>query len=267
MTEDVDFRQRVIDSNKSCDLRNIDVRAYSVTDSTNTRAREYALEHSPRRITVFVSDSQSAGRGRRGRSFDSPSGAGLYFSVLIPVRECALDFTELTVRGAVATRRAILEVSGIDTEIKWVNDILKDGKKTAGILAEAVTDSDSGRVEYAILGIGINIRERAFPEQLRDIAASLSEHTGQSVCRERLLSVILRELLLLPSFSSVIEEYRRHSATVGRTVEVYELSGERYTATALGICDTGALRVLLPSGEIRELSSAEVSVKINNKNL
>jgi BirA family biotin operon repressor/biotin-[acetyl-CoA-carboxylase] ligase len=265
MTAERILRERVVREIANYNLQDIDVFAYSVTDSTNARAVDCARHTSPERVTVFVADSQSAGRGRRGRAFDSPSGSGLYFSVLIPVQDSLFDFTELTVRGAVATRRAILEVAGIDTEIKWVNDILLDGRKTAGILAEAVTDRDSGRVEHSVLGIGINTERREFPEELRDVAVSLESYTDRAVDRSKLLAVILRELFSPRDFPSVLEEYRRHSATLGKRVLVTELSGVSYGAEAIGICDTGALRVTLDSGEMRELISAEVSVKINDK--
>ena len=264
MAEDRIFKDGVIEKLRRSSLHCIDVFAYSVTDSTNTRAAEYAREQSPDKITLFVADSQSAGRGRRGRSFDSPRGSGLYFSLLIPCDACEFNFTELTVRAAVAVRRAIFEISGIETGIKWVNDIILGGKKVSGILAEAVTSENSGAVEYAVLGIGINLKARQFPEEITPIATALETYAEGEIDRIGLLAEIIREILSFGDFSSVIEEYRRPCIAIGKTVLVAEFSGESYSALALDITDTGALRVLLDSGETRELVSAEVSVKIMN---
>ena len=240
-------------------LKDVKMFAYGITDSTNTRAREYA-EAGGAMPAVFIADGQTEGRGRRGRAFDSAMGAGLYVSFLLRPEKKGLDGAMLTVKAAVDTCLALEEVCGLSASIKWVNDILVGQRKLAGILAEGRADALGG-FEYAILGIGINLNKRAFPEELCKIVTTVEDETGKRPDRE-LLAAALIERVLSERRGSDIEEYRRRSAVLGRSVTVRRLSGEEFSARAVAITDGGALAVVREGGVREELISAEVSIKM-----
>jgi len=232
---------------------------YEITDSTNTRAKEYAKEASSLVPAVFVADSQSAGRGRRGRTFDSEGGAGLYMSILFRPTKQTCDAAKITVRAAVATVRALKKICGISASIKWVNDIYFDGKKLAGILTEGEITSD-GTFSYAVCGIGLNLLSRTFPDEIKDRAIALEDITGTRVDRDLLMDEIIREFFAECDYREIIEEYRAESTVIGKRVLMKRLSGEEFFATVLELTDGGALLVLRDDGEREELISAEVSV-------
>ena len=262
-----EFREKVKSLFLEGGREKIDVISYKLTDSTNTRAREFAEENKPSYPMVFVADEQNAGRGRRGKSFNSAAGVGLYFSLLLPLSDEQPDITELTVRAAVSLRRAIFSLSGLDTKIKWVNDIYSNSRKLAGILAEGVFDAENGKFSHAVIGIGVNLKKRAFPEEILNIATTLEDECGQVLERERLILEFTRDILANHEYSSVISEYRENLLTINSEVDVKELSGVEYSAYVEGITERGALIVRLPRGERKELISAEVSIKIKNGQL
>ena len=232
---------------------------YETTDSTNTRAKEYAKSKSAAMPAVFIADAQTAGRGRRGRSFDSAGGAGLYMSILFrPEPECS-DAAKITVRAAVSVCRAIRSLTGVSVGIKWVNDIFFDGKKLAGILTEGEI-SGGGGFNYAVCGIGINLLSREFPEELSGRACALEDACGLRVDRDVLAEKIISEFFSAKDFPDVIFEYRSLSVLIGRRAEMRRISGEVFFATVLDITDGGALLVLREDGVREELISAEVSV-------
>lgn len=240
-----------------------EVFVYKTTDSTNTRAKLYAEKEKGANIALFIAEHQSAGRGRFGRSFDSPTLGGLYFSLLIPSDKLPCDLSLATPRAAVAVSDAILKLTGFTPEIKWVNDILAGGKKLCGILAEGVFSPD-GTLSHLIVGIGINTARRCFPDSIRDIAVSLEEVTGCSVdrnllCTESVLNFLSDEY----SDSYVMDVYRKRSAVIGKEITVRRIGGETFSARATGITDGGALRVETAQGKTEDLISAEVSIKIN----
>ena len=231
--------------------------------STNQTARELADQGAPGGTTV-VARRQTAGRGRRGRQFDSPEGGGLYMSVILRPENWRGDPGLLTSCAAVAVARAVERICPVTVQIKWVNDLFVGDKKVCGILTEAGVGLESGELEYAVLGVGINTGHREFPPELADIAASLGTVTGASISRGALLAAVLEELepaLLKLEDGAFLEESRRRSLLLGRTVTVQTLSGP-YVAVAEAITDRGHLRVRLPDGTARELSSGEVSVRL-----
>lgn len=240
----------------------LDIYMLGVTDSTNTRAKRHAETSTDRRKCLFIADGQTDGRGRRGRSFDSERGVGLYMSLLIyPDRELR-DCVGITAYAAVAVCRAIERLTDARPCIKWVNDIYLNNKKIAGILTEGSVDMESGGVAYAIVGIGINVKQRDFGA-LSDIAASLAE-CGYRVDRASLAAAVTEELMSgLDSVGTreIADEYRRRSFIVGKEVRVIKLSGE-YTATVLDITDGCELRLRLCDGSEELLMSGEVSLKI-----
>ncbi len=218
--------------------------------STNTYLAALAREGASAG-RVILAETQTAGRGRLGRSFFSPRGSGIYLSILF--RPKTLNAGLLTTLAAVVVASAIERVCSIKVGIKWVNDIIFDGKKLCGILAEGA-DRD-----FAVLGIGINVTKSAFPAELLDIATSLEEASGAIIDRNRLVAEILKgfENADLEGYSHM-DEYRRRSLTLGKTVTVLG-SGE--TVHILSIEDDGTLLALDENQKTRRISSGEVSVR------
>ncbi len=243
------------------DLQKLKIFIYDSTDSTNTRAKLFAENEDIGEGAVFIAAHQSAGRGRRGRSFDSESGMGLYITFLEPGGESLSDTVGTTVRAAVDTVDAIERISGIQAGIKWVNDIISGGKKLAGILAEGKSDS-CGRALYSIVGIGINLFSRPFPEDIADIAVSLEDITGIRHSAARLAAALIELHRSEREREEILRIYRERSTVIGRRILVRRISGEEFSAAALGITDSGALSVMHEDGRLEELISAEVSVRV-----
>lgn len=238
-------------------LSDIGLIHYSVTDSTNLRAMECAEEN---RVTLFVADSQSAGRGRLGRSFLSPEG-GLYMSLLFHPKSGCADASTVTAATAVAAVRVLCRFTELDLKIKWVNDIYFNDKKLAGILTQGRTNTD-GSLDCAVIGIGLNLYRRDLGE-LSAIATSVEEAGGGIIPKEELAAELTREILSVidnPTAVSLVEEYRRLSYLQGRTVTVIRADKAEYSARVVGI--DGNYRLLLDrEGEIVSLSTGEVSVR------
>lgn len=231
---------------------------YEVTDSTNTRAREYARLCNAEFPAVFVAEGQTEGRGRRGRSFDSESGGGLYISFLFRPGDKTLDPAQITAKTAVDVCRAIDRACGLSVGIKWVNDIFVSNKKLGGILTEGEFDADTGALSFAVCGIGINLFSRPFPEELSNIATTVEDELLEKPDKK-----LLEELLIDEFFKenrNFIDEYRRRSTVIGKTVTVTRLSGESFSAKAIDITDTASLLVQKEDGSREELISAEVSI-------
>lgn len=239
---------------------------YSETDSTNTRLKLLAEAGAPE-WTVVAASKQTAGRGRLGRSFFSPEATGLYMSVLVRPRLRAEDALLMTTAAAVATARAIEAEFGVSAGIKWVNDILVDGRKVCGILTEAALDVESGRLRYAVVGIGVNISEPegGFPPDIAAVAGSLCGRAPVNAeSRNRLAGRILAEFAALyralPA-RGFMEEYAARSVVVGREVDILA-SGGRRRALAVSIDGDAHLIVRFPDGSEETLSSGEVSVRL-----
>jgi len=226
-------------------------------DSTNTLAKKLAKDGVNMPL-VIIADRQSAGRGRLGRSFYSPTCEGLYMSVLFDPKNEALDLGMLTQFAAVAAAKAVEELCGKKVFIKWVNDILIGGKKICGILCESGID-ESGAA-FAVVGIGVNISEKEFPKDICEIAGSIYSCTGIMADRAALAARIIENLdRYTPSF---MDDYRSRSAVVGKRVRVINHENE-YLATALGINDDGSLCVVDDSGSKHDLCFGEISLRID----
>lgn len=235
-------------------------------NSTNRRAKELAAEGAVSG-TVVVSAAQTEGRGRRGRSFLSPAGKGIYLSYLFRPQCTPQDSTVLTALTAVAVRRAILSATGLVVDIKWVNDLLLNERKIAGILTELSLESESGHIDYAVIGIGINVSEEKedFPEELQRKASSLTAESGIEVSAPRLAAALISELdRMTAGFPSenggYLAEYRAANLTVGREVVVRAPDGDR-PAVAVGVGDDFSLRVRFSDGEEKDIFTGEVSVR------
>ena len=209
----------------------------------------------------MVAREQTAGRGRRGRSFLSERDRGVYLSVLLRPEAEASDCAGITAFAAVAVCDAVENVCGVRADIKWVNDLLINGKKICGILTELCADADGAA--GIVVGVGINVKGRDFPPELRDVATSISNECGRPIERSRFCAELINEMnALYPQLESgaFMAENRARSNVIGR--EIYVLRGdERYPATAVDIDDGGSLVIRTPEGETRTLRSGEISVR------
>ncbi len=231
--------------------------------STNTTAKQLAAQGAPHG-TLVVADSQTGGRGRRGRSFSSPPGTGLYLSMVVRSRLPMESAVLVTSAAAVAVCRAMEKTAGKQLSIKWVNDLFLDGRKCCGILTEASADMETGGVDYLVVGIGLNCFEpqEGWPEELRGIAGSVFRQ-GETADRCRIAAAIADELLALCETlpdTAFMEEYRARNFVPGREIFIVQ-NGTRRPATAKSITDDGHLLVTLPDGTQEELSTGEVSIR------
>lgn len=237
----------------------VTVRCYREIDSTNAEAKRLVLASSccsgVKLPLLVTADCQTAGRGRRGRSFYSPADTGLYLSLVVPCS--ALEtLVSVTTTAAVATARAIERVTGREVSIKWVNDLLLDGKKVCGILAEAINDPSGGRIAQVIVGIGVNLTTEDFPLELQGIAASLNTDAPRTALAAAITDTFLD---LLPRGGDM-DEYRRRSCVLGRAVH-FEEAGVLYAGKAVAIEDDGALVVHCNDGSVRILRSGEITLR------
>ncbi len=245
------------------DIGVLSINVCKVTSSTNDDAELYAREKCDTPYALFVADEQTGGKGRLGRSFYSKEG-GLYMSLLIKGPLPPAFALELTSLSGVALCQAIEHLSPLSPKIKWVNDVYLNGRKAAGILAKGrlAANNDEPRLEYAVVGIGVNVETTAFPSELKDSAISLCELTERPPSREMLCAEIISTLLsLLDKIGSVYiaEEYRKRSFLDGKRVRIIEGDTE-YTATVLGITDKCEL-IVDKDGKTEILNSAEVTVR------
>lgn len=242
----------------------IKLECFESLESTNTYLRNQALNGAAEG-TVVIANEQTAGRGRMGRSFSSAPGLGVYMSLLLRP-DCALDRVQtLTANTAAAVCRAIERVSGLEAEIKWVNDIILNGKKICGVLCESSV-SEKG-LDFVIVGIGINVinRETDFPPELREIAGSIYSQSGLVIERGKLISALIAELDAMYSAWSedagaYLAEYKKRCKMLGHLVEVTDADGSSL-AVAEDIMPDFGLKVRFDNGETRVLRSGEVSVK------
>ena len=237
---------------------------FDATDSTNVQAKRLAEAHAPHG-TLVVSDRQDGGKGRRGRSWASPSGVGIWMSLILRPEIAPSSASMLTLAAALAVREGIQEETGLSPLIKWPNDLVLNGKKICGILTEMSTELME--IQYVITGIGINVNQREFPSEIRDTATSLSLEAGRCFRRSSLIAAILKAFekdyaafLKTGDLSLLLEEYNACLVNRGKEVCILDPSGE-YRAVAEGIDESGSLLVTLPDGTRREIISGEVSVR------
>lgn len=235
---------------------------HALLDSTNTRAKALAATGAPHGYLV-IAESQSGGKGRMGRSFFSPEHSGVYITYVLRPRMLAERAVMITSLAAVAVARAIEAVADVDVKIKWVNDLYVNDRKVCGILCEASVDFESGGLEYAVLGIGINVGRMAFPAELRDIATSIENECGAPVSRSRLIAEISNQLEALYGqleTGEFMAESRARSNVIGRDVLVIR-GDERFEARALDIDDMGRL-VIRVGDAVSRVGSGEISLKL-----
>ena len=233
-------------------------------DSTNTQAKA-AGEQGEAHGTLFVADKQNAGKGRRGRVWESPAGSSIYMTILLRPDLPPVKAPMLTLVMAVSVAEGIRQVTGLDTQIKWPNDIVLNKKKICGILTEMSTEIDY--INYVVIGDGINVNQDTFPEELSETATSLKIESGQIYRRSELIASIMKQFeknyeifLETEDLSGIQDIYNEMLVNRGREVRVLE-PGNEYNAFAEGINKTGELIVKTEAGEEKHIFAGEVSVR------
>lgn len=241
----------------------------SVT-STNDKARELATfgQAIPSRAVV-VANEQTAGRGRLGRSFYSPADTGIYMSFLIKPEFDITHARLITTAAAAAVASAIESLTGFVPEIKWVNDVYLHDKKICGILTEAVSDFESGAIQYLVVGIGINCSTKKFPKELEGLGGSISEE-NEPFFRNALVAEVINQFIPLTYHldeRSYLSYYRAHSMVVGKDILVYrngmDGTSEGQAAYAKGIDNNGGLMVVYGDGTNETLATGEISIRLD----
>lgn len=245
------------------------VKVFQEITSTNDVLKRMAItEHVPQGTTI-VSDYQTGGKGRLGRSFYSPKGTGLYISMLLRPSGSVIDNLMLTAQSAVAVYRAVKKVTGIELSIKWVNDLYYDGKKVCGILSEGQASMESGRMEYVVVGIGINIYEPegGFPEDIINRAGSILgiKSDEKNIDRNKLAGEVINEFYNLANEKYLANEYIEKNIVPGHDILVINGQNIR-NAHAIGIKPDGTLEIIEEDGTHNNLVFGEVSVRLNDDN-
>ena len=237
---------------------------FADVESTNTEAKKQANLGCPEG-SIALSEAQTKGRGRLSRSWFSPSGKGIWLSVVLRPPFNPHDAPKCTLMAAVAVTKAIQSMTGIECGIKWPNDILYQGKKIVGILTEMNAEIDA--INYIVIGMGINvnIKQQDFPDELTESATSLSVVAGHTISRLSLLNAVLVELeqayeeVVQYGFSKMLDEWRKLSVTLGKKVNVIG-SGKEFSGTAVDIDHDGGLLVQTEAG-IERVLAGDVSIR------
>lgn len=267
------------------------VTAFSELDSTLSESKRQCAEVTTFRTadgtltpegarlhrSVIVAGKQTAGRGRMGRPFMSPPDSGIYFTLIYAPKNGVTNPALLTAVAAVAVSRAVDELFDTHAQIKWVNDVFLGGKKICGILTEGVANFETGRIEAANVGIGINVRNMGFTGELAKIAGSIQEaapdkEKATGVSRNNLVAHVAAHLLRFydawengdkTALDDCLSEYRRRSLVIGKTVTINPaagLQGETYSATVVDIANDASLVIKCADGTEKKLQSGEVSL-------
>lgn len=235
-----------------------------VTDSTNNQAKRLG-EESASHGTLVVADKQEGGKGRRGRGWVSEPGVGIWMSILLRPEISTLSVSMLTLIMAMAASKGIYEVTGIESRIKWPNDLVLNKKKICGILTEMSTDQME--IQYVVSGTGINVGQESFPDEIKETATSLYLETGIKYDRAKIIAKTMDALeeyydvfVKTEDMSLLMEEYNKKLVNFGNEVCVLASGGD-FCGVSEGINRTGGLIVRLPDGSRTEVISGEVSVR------
>lgn len=237
---------------------------HDTLDSTNNRAK-YLAEWGAPEGTLVTAESQTAGKGRRGRFWVSPPGTGIWFSLILRPEILPAYAPMLTLAAALSVAEAIENVCGLPAKIKWPNDIVLSGRKVCGILTEMSAEQD--QVHYVVVGIGINANMTEFPEEIRETATSLYLESGKAVRRSRVVAEVMacmerwyKKFLETCDLTGLKEAYTARLANQNQQVLVLD-SRQEYQGLCLGIDDQGLLLVKKEDGKIEKVMSGEVSVR------
>ncbi|WP_302570578.1 biotin--[acetyl-CoA-carboxylase] ligase [uncultured Clostridium sp.] len=250
------------------EFKYIDIYTYKKVTSTNDIAKKLAL-NGAKHGTIVISEEQTNGKGRLGRSFYSPANTGIYMSIILKLSLTTMDSVLITTSSAVAICDAIEKLTGINCQIKWINDIYLNGKKIAGILAETFTNFESKTIDYLILGIGLNFTQpkNDFPEELRKIASSLFEHNNSTINRNLLCAEIANNILNMISKIEnydFISEYKKRSIVLNQDI-IYTSKGISLIGKAIDIANDGSLIVKNSDGSTKILNSGDITIRKVNE--
>lgn len=229
---------------------------YDETDSTNERAKACSAE---KEGSVFIAEIQNHGKGTRGRGWVSPKGTGIWHSILLKPDIPPLEAAQITLVAGIA----VCEAVGLNSKIKWPNDIVIGDKKICGILTEM--SSEKNMINYIVCGIGINVNTESFPDEIAHRATSMYIESGKTYARNELIARVLNvfeyyyKKFLDGGLGAILDEYKKHCVTIGRKVSV-NFKKETVTGTAVDVDETGALVVETDNGIIH-VTSGEVSVR------
>lgn len=242
---------------------------FETTGSTNSDAKRFAEEGEPHGTTV-VADRQTAGRGRRGRSWESPAGTSIYFTIVVRPKFAPDQASMVTLVMALSVAEAVQEITGLDVGIKWPNDIVVNGKKVVGILTEMSMTPEMNEIQFLVAGVGVNVNQAGpeeFPEELRGMATSLKIEAGRQLDRAALLERILarfetdyEKFEQTLDLSALKARYEARLAGRDAGVRVLDPAGE-YNGISRGITDTGELIVEREDKEKVLVYAGEVSVR------
>lgn len=231
------------------------------TASTNNYAKELAANGAAHG-TVIIAEKQSSGKGRLGRKFESPAGKGLYMSVIVRP-EFPIEFAPLiTSAAAVASAEAVEMLCGRHVGVKWVNDLYMNGKKICGILTEASLGLEMNMLDFAVIGIGINVRSFDFGAELNSRVTTIEDASGKIISRNELCALILERLeIYLDGIEnrSYLEEYRRREILTGNIITA-NAGNQTVRGFAEGVDDNANLRITLEDGKEFILSSGEANL-------
>lgn len=244
-----------------------ELKCFDEIDSTNNYAKKIALSGAADG-TVIVADCQTAGRGRMDRSFQSPKGKGIYLTALLRPELPPERLLPVTALAGVAVCAAVERICGVRPGLKWPNDPVLGNKKLCGILTELSLEGETGRVQYLVLGIGVNVLQTAadFSPDVAEMAASLAMALGRPVSRPALAAALIEELdrlyaaLKAGELADYLAAYRRDCVNLGKPVQLLSPGG-RETVTAVGIDEDFGLVVREADGAERTVRSGEVSVR------
>lgn len=247
-------------------LKNIDIFDIHIFDSvSSTNAVLKEVASSAKEGTVIIALNQTAGRGRFGRKFYSPDDCGIYMSILLKPKFSAKDTVMITAAAASAVADSAESLSGKNTYIKWVNDVLIDNRKMCGILTEGNINLENGGFNWAILGIGINayLPQNGYPEEIKDIATAVFDNEQEDL-KNRLIAKVLDSFwvyYISLKDKTFLDSYKKRSFILGKEIRV--IKNEISTpARALEIDDDCRLLVEYKTGEREYLSSGEISIKL-----
>lgn len=238
--------------------------AYETLPSTNQTAMEMAAEGASE-WTVVMAGQQTAGRGRLGRAFYSPGGTGVYMSVILRPIIAPSEALKITTAAAVSVAETLEKLFGVRAAIKWVNDILVNGKKVCGILTESRLSGDA--LDFAVLGIGINLvaPEGGFPEEIQEIAGAVTEEMRDS---QTIIGKILE--VFYPKYQALSVEpcpflpaYRERLCCLNRSVHILEEDGTWKQGTPVDLESDFSLKVVMEDGSVKSLRAGEISLRLS----
>ena len=241
----------------------LNITIFRELDSTNSYLKKLGSQ-GEKEMQLVIAERQTGGRGRMGRSFYSPNGTGIYFSLLIHPKFFAEKSLLLTVMAAVSVAETVMNFNSNDVKIKWVNDIYIDGKKVCGILTEGAINANK-KLDYAVIGIGINViaPENGFPDDIKDIATAIFPGKTEENVKEKIIADVVNRFFEMYNGTDTdfVKRYKEYSYLTGKEVNI--VSGENTRpATVIDITDDCHLLVKNEYGETEEISSGDVSVRV-----